>query len=303
MNQSLPPANHFPPKPVNDRINDTVSGTVVTVNEWLRNELLRLQNNIRPRHCETYDELVSFIVDPKQLDPLKAANLSPVNNLPPPLNSSANVEEEDEMDGDDMEECDEEINEEWDEVEANSSGEDESEEEGIDQDMQDVNSKKNIPSDFPSSITFCQRESSSPSSQTHRKLSTTLCRVFLEMMRYCGKVSTTINNAPRLLLSEFDKLRQDVKNKQAINAVEFRDKLLKLLFGKIQLTEYLIKCWKFICEWVTRPPLQNQTHAMKWIEMTLSAFVAAKKLFLKEHIHERQNMQEHLQRKLQQQLC
>ncbi|CAO3636017.1 unnamed protein product [Mucor hiemalis] len=300
MNQPLPPANHCPPRAINDRINDTVSGTVVTVNEWLRNELLRLQNNIRPRHCETYDVLVSFIVDPRLLEPLKAPNPCPLM-FTLPLNSFTS-EEEDE-DGDDIEEHDEENIEEWDEVEAGSSDEEGSEEDESDDDMIDDDHSKNIPIILSATSHQCQHGPNLPSFQTHRKLSTTLCRVFLEMMRYCGKVSTTINNAPRLLLSEFDKLRQDVKNKQAINAVEFRDKLLKLLFGKIQMTEYLIKCWKFICEWVTRPPLQNQTHARKWIEMTLSAFVAAKKLFLKEHIHDRQNIQEHLQRRLQQQLC
>lgn len=111
-------------------------------------------------------------------------------------------------------------------------------------------------------------------------------------MRYCGRVGTQTNNAPRLLLSEFEKLRQDIKLENAVNAIAFRENLLKILFGKIQMTEQLVKCWKFLCEWVTGSPLQEEQNAAKWIEISLNGYIAAQRFVFAEHIIMRKNHQE-----------
>jgi hypothetical protein len=250
MNLSLPPASFYPPGPADYTVNDTILGSAVKLSEWFRNELYRLQNHIQPRHCESYDELVSFIMNPELLDPLKPT--------PPTVNNYHDTGE----------------------IEQQQQQEDEDDDTTDNED----DNVHNIPNNNNNS------EQQKKNHQMKRDLPTTLCRVFLEMMRYCGRVGATTNHAPRLLLSEFDKLRQDVKEKKAIHAIEFREKLSKILFGKIQMTEYLIKCWKFMCEWVTRPPLYHHDHAMKWVEMTLSAFLAARRLFLGECIREQQQL-------------
>lgn len=219
--KDLAPPSSCPPDPV--RFNDTVTGTVVTMTEWIANELYRLQNNVRPRHCEHYEELVELIQEPKLLDSLTVP--------PPPL--------------------------------------------AIKHD--------NIPAEAPII----------PRASTTVKPSTVvLCRVFIEIMRYCGRVGTQSNNAPRLLLSEFEKLRQDIKLENAVNAIAFRENLLKILFGKIQMTEQLVKCWKFLCEWVTGSPLQEEQNAAKWIEISLNGYIAAQRFVFAEHIIMRKNHQE-----------
>ncbi|KAG2199670.1 hypothetical protein INT47_005195 [Mucor saturninus] len=212
-----------PPDPV--RFNDTVTGTVVTMTEWIANELYRLQNNVRPRHCEHYEELVELIQEPKLLD-----SLTVPSQPPPPL--PVYDDEDDDEESEDSEKSD------------------------------------NIPA-----------EATKP---THAVKPSTviLCRVFIEIIRYCSRVGgPQSNHAPRLLLTEFEKLRQDKKLSNAVNPIAFRENLLKILFGKIQMTEQLVKCWKYLCEWVAVSRLDQTT----WIEMSLNGYIAAQRFILAEH--------------------
>lgn len=205
-----------PPDPV--RFNDTVEGTVVTMTEWIANELYRLQNNVRPRHCEHYEELVELIQEPKLLD-----SLTVPPSAPPPLPVYNDDDEEEEGD--------------------------------------------NIPAEATQTQTAV------------KPTSVILCRVFIEIIRYCSRVGTQSNHAPRLLLIEFEKLRQDKKLSNTVNPILFRENLLKILFGKIQMTEQLVKCWKYLCEWVAVSRLDQTT----WIQMSLNGYIAAQRFILAEH--------------------
>lgn len=259
--KDLVPATSCPPDPI--QFNDTVTGTVVTMTEWIANELYRLQNNVRPRHCEHYEELVELIQEPKLLDSVKVA--------PPPLPVYNDQEDDLEYDDDDDNDQEEE---------------------------NDTNRQDNIPAEtdtiatkiktnnIPTIYKSIYNKNVKPSPST-----VLLCRVFIEIMRYCGRVGTQ-TNAPRLLLTEFEKLRQDMKLGNTINAIAFRENLLKILFGKIQMTEHLVKCWKLLCEWVTGTPLEEHQHAMKWIEMSLKAYIAAQRFVFAEHIIMRKYQQE-----------
>jgi hypothetical protein len=322
----LPPASACPP--IDIKINDTILGTVVTMSEWIRNELNRLQNNVRPRHCEHYSELVALIEEPKLFESLKA-EAPPL----PPMFIHQDIDEEEEEDeeeeDDEMDTQDDYEEEDEDGEEGDGSNDNEEEEirhtvditrEEADKDtMKGVIHNIDIQSDnipvTADDATAINTSNTATTTFTTPKLNhastltkstntnnvkkhikplppTWLCRIFIEIMRYCGRVtSVTINNAPQLLLTEFDRLRLNVKLGKAINATEFREKLSAILFGEVQMTEHLVKCWKLMCEWVTRPPLNNHQNAMKWIEMSLSAYIAAQRVIIKEYLVLRKQQQ------------
>ncbi|KAG2235815.1 hypothetical protein INT48_003927 [Thamnidium elegans] len=189
--RNLAPPTSCPPDAC--KIKDTLNNTVVTITEWISSELYRIQNDVRPRHCENYEQLTEIIVDTRLLEPLQVAA--------PPL--------------------------------------------PIHDDQEII--------------------------------------LFVEIMRYCSRAGTS-TNAPRLFLNEFEKLCQEVKLGNTVNAITFRENLLKILFGKIQMAEQLVQCWKFACEWVTGAPLNNQKNALHWIEINLNAYIAAQRAVINEHI-------------------
>ncbi|KAI9470683.1 MAG: hypothetical protein EXX96DRAFT_365830 [Benjaminiella poitrasii] len=43
------------------KLNDLITGTVVTMDEWIQNEIYRLKNNVKPRHCQNYSELADML--------------------------------------------------------------------------------------------------------------------------------------------------------------------------------------------------------------------------------------------------
>ncbi|KAI8885385.1 hypothetical protein K501DRAFT_284346 [Backusella circina FSU 941] len=121
-----------------------------------------------------------------------------------------------------------------------------------------------------------------------------LCRVFVDLIRYCNRGSTTIHttSAPRLLLNEFEKLRNDKRSGKAIDVQLFKKKLLTILFGKIQLTQYLVKSWKAMCEWVSNYQIDD----IEWLELSQNAYFIAQRLCIYETTHHRLQ-QQHRQNK------
>ncbi|KAI8058670.1 uncharacterized protein B0P05DRAFT_478660 [Gilbertella persicaria] len=87
-------------------------------------------------------------------------------------------------------------------------------------------------------------------------------------------------NSPKSLLNQFEKLRLQVKLGHSIYVNEFREKLHDILFGRIQMTENLVHAWRLMCEWVTRPPINNHQNAVKWVDLTLGAYINAQKFYI-----------------------
>ncbi|KAI9263913.1 hypothetical protein EDC94DRAFT_517972 [Helicostylum pulchrum] len=246
--KDLAPPNSCPPDAF--KIKDTLTNTVVTITEWISSELYRIQNDVRPRHCENYEQLTEII------------------------------EEEEEDTDEDQEDQEDEAEE-----EENEEEQDEIIQEDIPVETNNNNTIHNkiIP-------TSCIKINN-----TRLKTYGFLCRVFIEIMRYCSRAGTS-TNAPRLFLNEFEKLCQEVKLGNTVNAIAFRENLLKILFGKIQMAEQLVQCWKFACEWVTGALLNTQKNALYWIEINLNAYIAAQRVVISEHIFMRKCLQDQIRR-------
>lgn len=116
-----------------------------------------------------------------------------------------------------------------------------------------------------------------------------LCRMFVDLIRYCNRGSTTIHttSAPKLLLNEFEKIGNDKRRGSTINIQLFKERLLAILFGKIQLTQYLVKSWKAMCEWVSN----SQIHDSEWLELSQNAYFIAQRLCIYETTHHRLQQQ------------
>lgn len=250
---------NFPPPVI--KLNDLISGTVVTMDEWIKNEIYRLQNNIKPRHFENYSELAEMIHE----DPGRFQHHH--HHLPPPpltedyIHSSSSSDEEEE-------EEEEEVEEEYGDVD---------DEDDDDDDDRDDDDNDNEEQDQDETIAKQQNTQLSPLQPAPPP--SWLCRVFIELIRYCDRI-TIQDNAPKLLIHEFEKLRMDIKLGKSIHVDEFRESLLKILFGKIQMTEHLVQVWKLMCEWVTKPPLHTHQNATRWMDLTLSAYIAAQQSFI-----------------------
>ncbi|KAF1802046.1 hypothetical protein FB192DRAFT_1325727 [Mucor lusitanicus] len=216
---------NFAPPPV-IRLNDLISGTVVTMDEWIKNEIYRLQHNIKPRHFENYSELAEMLHE----DPGRFQHHYH-HHLPPPCLPEEFVH----------------------------SGNDDNAIYQTHQQNTQLNPLK--------------RPAAAPSPPFW------LCRVFIELMRYCDR-TTIQDNAPKLLLYEFEQLRNNLSLGKTIDIDEFRDSLSKILFGKIQMTEHLVQVWKLMCQWVTKPPLHTHQNATRWLDLTICAFIAAERLFI-----------------------
>ncbi|KAI8357359.1 hypothetical protein EDC96DRAFT_446099, partial [Choanephora cucurbitarum] len=205
------------------KLNDLVSGKVVTMNEWLCNEIYRLKNNLRPRHFESYGELVEMI----QEDPgrFQVCNTSlpqlTVNTLSPKpiVNTTVSTE-----------------------------------------------------------LFYSEKD------QREDEELVWLCKAFIDIMEYCDKTNhITYSNQPELLMKEFEELRLIVKLGNSIDVNKFRERLCGILFGKIEMTENLVHTWRMICEWVTRPPVNNHQNAVKWVNLTLGAYIAAQRYYISHH--------------------
>jgi hypothetical protein len=260
---------NFPPPP-EIKLNDMIDGTVKTMDEWIKNELYRIRNNIKPRHFDDYCQLVDM-VNEDMIRYKAQCEPPPSMALPPRFVPFALYNEDEDVeekymgeDGCDTEDEDEDSND--DEQEDT----DEDEETCINQQEQYITKSNNSIIPNHSNINHKQ--------QTIQP--TWLCRAFIEIMRYCSV--TKNNQAPKLLLIEFDKLRQDIKLGKRVNVIEFRESLQKILFGKIQMTENLVKFWRLMCDWVTGPHLNSQEHALEWVNVSLNVYIAAQRLFITE---------------------
>ncbi|GAA5812277.1 hypothetical protein MFLAVUS_005728 [Mucor flavus] len=283
--KDLAPPNSCPPDAC--KIKDTLTNTVVTITEWISNELYRIQNDVRPRHCENYEQLTEIIVDTRLLEPLRVA--------PPPLPIFSGQEiirmDQDDYDDDDDDNEGEE-DEDTDEDQEDEAEAEEEQDETIQEDIPVETAAATNNNTIHNKIipTSCIKINNA-----HLKTYGFLCRVFIEIMRYCSRAGTS-TNAPRLFLNEFEKLCQEVKLGNTVNAIAFRENLLKILFGKIQMAEQLVQCWKFACEWVTGAPLNNQKNALHWIEINLNAYIAAQRVVISEHIIMRKCLQDQIRR-------
>ncbi|OBZ89196.1 hypothetical protein A0J61_02755 [Choanephora cucurbitarum] len=235
------------------KLNDLVSGKVVTMNEWLCNEIYRLKNNLKPRHFESYGELVEMIQEDPGRFQVCNTSLPPltVNTLSPKLAASTTVSTEPFYSEKDQRE-DEEL--------------------GGDEPIDTRMNYTNIPltTEYPTQYT-------KPTLQPP----VWLCKAFIDIMEYCDNTNNiTYSNQPELLLKEFEELRLIVKLGNSIDVNEFRERLCSILFGKIQMTENLVHTWRMICEWVTRPPVNNHQNAVKWVNLTLGAYIAAQRYYI-----------------------
>ncbi|KAI8638692.1 hypothetical protein BD408DRAFT_422666 [Parasitella parasitica] len=248
------------------KLNDLISGTVVTMDEWIKNEIYRLQNNIKPRHCQNYSELAEMLhEDPGrfQYHHHHHHHHHYHHHLPlPPLtedfihsSSSSDDDEEDDY------------QEEEDHGDGDGDKDEDEDEDEEDQDEQGEQEQET------------EQQNTPLNPLTPAPPPSWLCRVFVELMRYCDRI-TIKDDAPKLLLYEFEQLQVDMKLGKSILVDEFRDKLLKILFGQIQMTEYLVQVWKLMCEWVTKPPLHTHQNATRWLDLSLSAYLAARQLFI-----------------------
>ncbi|CAO3692744.1 unnamed protein product [Rhizopus stolonifer] len=206
--------SHHPPYEV--QLKDFISGQTISLNEWIQHELFRIQNNIEPRHCQSYSELVQVIEEPSRFQthriPLTNSGSAAPNALPYFFSSCAaqlhNLE----------------------------------------------NIRRSLIAD-----------------NTKQPTSTILCHAFLLLLQSCRNT-----RSPRQLLYEFDKLRLAMKQKKEIDPTNFRVKLMSILFGKIQLTEQLIKPWQLICQWMATSDSSQQ-----WIQLSTGIFIIAKRLYIK----------------------
>ncbi|OAD07905.1 hypothetical protein MUCCIDRAFT_154785 [Mucor lusitanicus CBS 277.49] len=247
---------NFAPPPV-IRLNDLISGTVVTMDEWIKNEIYRLQHNIKPRHFENYSELAEMLHE----DPGRFQHHYH-HHLPPPC-----LPEEFVHSGSDSDDEEEGV----DSMEQDLDQDDDDEEE--EQDEQDDDNAIYQTHQQNTQLNPLKRPAAAPSPPFW------LCRVFIELMRYCDR-TTIQDNAPKLLLYEFEQLRNNLSLGKTIDIDEFRDSLSKILFGKIQMTEHLVQVWKLMCQWVTKPPLHTHQNATRWLDLTICAFIAAERLFI-----------------------
>ncbi|GAN08934.1 hypothetical protein MAM1_0233c08454 [Mucor ambiguus] len=249
------------------RLNDLISGTVVTMDEWIKNEIYRLQHNIKPRHFENYSELAEMLHE----DPGRFQHHYH-HHLPPPLPCLPEEFVHSTSDSDQEEEAG------VDSTEQDQNDLDQEEEEGEDDEEEDADEDTNDAIDQ----TYQQHTQLTPlmkSAAATPSPPSWLCRVFFELMRYCDRI-TIQDNAPKLLLYEFKQLRNNMNIGKTIYIDEFRDNLSKILFGKIQMTEHLVQVWKLMCEWVTKPPLHTHQNATRWLNLTLCAFITAEQLFI-----------------------
>ncbi|GAA5803375.1 hypothetical protein HPULCUR_008854 [Helicostylum pulchrum] len=288
--KDLAPPNSCPPDAF--KIKDTLTNTVVTITEWISSELYRIQNDVRPRHCENYEQLTEIIVDTRLLEPLRVAPpLLPIHADQEIIYMDQDVYDDDD-DNDNEEEEEEEDTDEDQEDQEDEAEEEENEEE------QDETIQEDIPVETNNNNTIHNKiipTSCIKINNTRLKTYGFLCRVFIEIMRYCSRAGTS-TNAPRLFLNEFEKLCQEVKLGNTVNAIAFRENLLKILFGKIQMAEQLVQCWKFACEWVTGALLNTQKNALYWIEINLNAYIAAQRVVISEHIFMRKCLQDQIRR-------
>ncbi|KAI9276016.1 hypothetical protein BY458DRAFT_506777 [Sporodiniella umbellata] len=64
------------PIPNEIQLKDFISGQTISLNEWIQQELFRIQHNIEPRHCKTYSQLVQVIEEPFQFQAQKVPMIS-----------------------------------------------------------------------------------------------------------------------------------------------------------------------------------------------------------------------------------
>lgn len=210
------------------KLNDLINGTVVTMDEWVQNEIYRLRNNVEPRHFKDYSELVYMFEDPSRFQVLNMRPLNPPPPPPPELIFSS-VQTDDDDDDEDLLE------------------------------MEQVHTQENHNTNIPSIPPLW------------------LCKAFIELIRYCDKLPSGTMNEPKKLLLAFEELQYNIHSGKVIHVNQFREQLSTILFGKIQLTEHLVTVWKSICEWVTKPPIHNHHTALRWIDLTMSAYMTAQK--------------------------
>ncbi|KAI8364616.1 hypothetical protein BD560DRAFT_425473 [Blakeslea trispora] len=235
------------------KLNDLVSGKVVTMNEWLCNEIYRLKNNLRPRHFESYGELVEMIQEDPGRFQVGNASLPPstINTLTVNPNITVDISAEP----------------------LNTEKDQSRYEELVDDDT--IDSCMNF-TNIPLTTEY-------PIQHTKPTLQPPvwLCKTFINLMEYCDKTNyVTYSNQPELLLREFEELRLIVKLGNSIDINKFRQRLCDILFGKIQMTESLVHTWRMMCEWVTRPPVNNHQNAVKWANLTLGAYIAAQRYYI-----------------------
>ncbi|KAG1145985.1 hypothetical protein G6F37_005109 [Rhizopus arrhizus] len=58
------------------QLKDFITGQIMSLNEWIKHELVRIQNKIEPRHCQSYSELIQVIEEPFRFQSDKRPNSS-----------------------------------------------------------------------------------------------------------------------------------------------------------------------------------------------------------------------------------
>jgi hypothetical protein len=251
----LAPASAFPPRPYEIQLKDSILGIAVGLNEWIRRELKRLQENQQPRHCHDYEALMEIIEDPTrfQIHPLPpGVNIPPMQSVPSRDYGQDDYEYVEDDDG----------------ADADDDDDDDEDEEYDDDDIDSITATNTTISNTTNTTV---KPSSSPPLW--------LCKAFAELLRYCKRASKQVS-APKMLLNELEKVRNDIKLGTTVDIRSFKEKLLTILFGKIQMPQHLVPAWKQMCEWV-----YTSIDEQSWLKLTLNAYVVAQKLCITEIIY------------------
>jgi hypothetical protein len=254
-----------PPPPI-IYLNDLIDGSVKPLEEWVTNEIYRLKYNIKPRHFDSHCQLVEMVQED-----IRRFQAQPQFII---YNENKDTKNEE---GDDVEDEEDAEDEEDIEDEENKEQEDSDDQRNETNDKTHINNQQeqNLNSRFtPNQI--------SRHPQTLNRLHALLRYAFIEIMRYCNRHRDS--GTPKLLLIEFDKLRRDKR----MNVPEFKQNLLKIMFGKVQLTANLVKVWRLMCDWVTRLHLNSDKHATRWVYVSLHAYTAAQRIFITEALRNKQ---------------
>ncbi|KAI8885824.1 hypothetical protein K501DRAFT_331683 [Backusella circina FSU 941] len=260
----LAPASAFPPRPYEIQLKDLILGTAVGLNEWISRELKRLQENQQPRHCHDYEALMEIIEDPTRF---QIHALPPGINIPPmqpaPHRDYYDDDGEDEYVDDDEEE-----------------------EEYDDDDTDSINTTTTTTTTTSTNTNTTNNTNTTTATKPSSSPPLWLCKVFAELLRYCKRASKQVS-APKMLLNEFEKIRNDIKLGNTVDVRLFKEKLLTILFGKIQMPQHLVPAWKQMCEWV-----YTSMDEQSWLKLTLNAYTVAHKLCITEILlRHRQHLQ------------
>ncbi|KAG1465202.1 hypothetical protein G6F46_002469 [Rhizopus delemar] len=200
------------------QLTDFISGQTMSLNEWIKHELTRIQNKIEPRHCPSYSELIQVIEEPFRFQSDKRSNSSAAS----PSQTSPNTM---------------------------------------------------FYSSYAAKLHVLERIKTNLIPETELPTSAHLYRAFFLLLQ-------SNVHSPQQLLSELDRLRLALKQKKPIDSFRSKTRLMRILFGKIQLTHHLVRPWQIVCQWFAI--LHQAPHLIfHWIQLTLAIFVVAKTMYTK----------------------